>query len=273
MDELQISFIERVLILTKDLKAARRRWTGAGFAVGEISEDSLHHVRFARFAVGAITLELYELLDATLAAPLGAALLNRLGRVEGVTGWIWGCVRPAHRAQQPSKDCPMVELPEGLAGTFTAAEEKRGSFEERRVEGQRHFGPNPNGVTYLDHIVIMVPDLAAAMATQESAGLPCLRVREAGSGLKQAFFKLEQTVLEVVGPAPKRPGVWGLAFMSDDIDQALATARAAGLQATAPKFAIQGGRIARIVEPLDGVEVAFMEAPKKGSTPNRQLGC
>lgn len=272
MDDLKISSIKRVLILTKDLTAARRRWMDAGFAVGGISEDSFHHTRFARFAAGTITMELYEPLDATSAVPSGATLLNRLGRAEGVTGWIWGCAGSAHRAEQPSADRPMVELPERLAGIFTAAEEEHDSFEERRAEGQRRFGSNPNRVTYLDHIVIMVPDLSVAIASQESIGLRCSRVRDAGSGMKQAFFKLEQTVLEVVGPVPSKGGAWGLAFMSDDIDQAVATASAKGLQATAPKFAVQGGRIARIIEPLDGVAVAFMEAQKGSSTPNRQPG-
>jgi predicted enzyme related to lactoylglutathione lyase len=47
--------------------------------------------------------------------------------------------------------------------------------------------------------------------------------------------------------------------MCSDIAQAVATARANGLQATEPKLAIQGGQIARIVDPLDGVAIAFMQ--------------
>ncbi|HEY2663793.1 MAG TPA: VOC family protein [Candidatus Binataceae bacterium] len=270
MDGLQISCIERVLILTKDLKAARQRWMGAGFAVCEISEDSSRQVRFARFAAGAITLELYEPIDAALSVPLGGAPSNRIGRCEGVTGWIWGCAQPVRGTKRSIGDRSVVELPEGLPGTITAAAEERRSFEERTAQGQRRFGPNPNRVAYLDHVVIMVPDLGAAITAQESIGLPCRRVREAAAGVRQAFFKLEQTVLEVVGPAANNRGVWGLAFMSDDIDQAVAIARAAGLQATAAKSAVQGGRIARIVEPLGGVAVAFMEAPSPEPTPNRE---
>ena len=48
--------------------------------------------------------------------------------------------------------------------------------------------------------------------------------------------------------------------MCSDIAKAVASARAEGLQATEPKLAIQGGQIARIVEPLDGVAIAFMQA-------------
>ena len=55
--------------------------------------------------------------------------------------------------------------------------------------------------------------------------------------------------------------------MCADIAQAVATARTNGLQATEPKLAIQGGQIARIVEPLDGVAVAFMQpGPRRGDS-------
>ncbi|HXN86758.1 MAG TPA: hypothetical protein VN867_11845, partial [Candidatus Binataceae bacterium] len=72
------------------------------------------------------------------------------------------------------------------------------------------------------------------------------------------FFKLEQTVLEIVGPARGASQVWGLAFMCKDIKRAVEVARANNLEATEPKTAIQGGRIARIVQPLDGVAIAYM---------------
>jgi len=90
--------------------------------------------------------------------------------------------------------------------------------------------------------------------------VPCKRVREAGRGIRQAFFKLEQTVVEVAAPARGHPGCWGLAFMCRDIRGAIDVARANGLEATEPKTAVQGGQIARIVEPLDGVAVALMQA-------------
>ena len=48
--------------------------------------------------------------------------------------------------------------------------------------------------------------------------------------------------------------------MCTDIASAVATARVGGLEATEPKLAIQGGQIARIVAPLDGVAIAFMQA-------------
>jgi predicted enzyme related to lactoylglutathione lyase len=265
MDSLQMNCIERVLIVTRDLTIARQRWAESGFALSAITADRINRVRVAQFAAGAITLELFEPLDdAALAASPGGALLNRFGGVEGVTGWIWGCARLAPNAQAPVATS-IVDLRESFPGTFTAVEEEPRSFEERKAGCQRRFGPNTNGIAYLDHIVIMVPDLPSAIAGLESLGLQCKRVRDAGRGRKQAFFRLDQTVLEVVGPSPDKVGVWGLAFMCGDLDHAVATARAAGLQATEPKTAVQGGRIARVVEPLSGVAIAYLEAPQADS--------
>ena len=108
----------------------------------------------------------------------------------------------------------------------------------------------------MEHIVVMTPSLEDAIAAHEKWPLPCKRIREAGGGVRQAFFKLEQTVLEIVGPGRRTPQVWGLAFMCKDIRRAVDLARANGLEATEPKTAIQGGKIARIVNPLDGVAIA-----------------
>jgi predicted enzyme related to lactoylglutathione lyase len=129
----------------------------------------------------------------------------------------------------------------------------------RREAIKRSFEPNPNGVGNLDHLVVMVPQIEDAIAGFERVGLGCRRIREAGRGIRQAFFKLEDTVFEVVGPSPGRPRCWGLAFTCADVANAVAVARHNGLQVTEPKPAVQGGRIARIVAQLDGVAVAFMD--------------
>ena len=151
-------------------------------------------------------------------------------------------------------------LSSGLPGVVTAAAPITLDIESRRHSLARLCGTNPNTVDYLEHIVVMTPVLDDAIAANEAIGVPCKRIREVGNGARQAFFKLEQTVLEVVGPATRgRPGCWGLALMCSNIAEAVATARANGLQATEPKLAIQGGQIARIVEPLDGVAIAFMQ--------------
>jgi predicted enzyme related to lactoylglutathione lyase len=143
---------------------------------------------------------------------------------------------------------------------LTAAAKTNLDIESRRLMLRELCGPNPNSVDYIEHIVVMTPVLEDAIAANEAVGIPCKRIREVGNGARQAFFKLEQTVLEVVGPAHGKPGCWGLALMCIDIASAVAAARAGGLQATEPKLAIQGGQIARIVEPLDGVAIAFMQS-------------
>jgi predicted enzyme related to lactoylglutathione lyase len=146
-------------------------------------------------------------------------------------------------------------------GAFTARVEVESTKDARIAALRRHCGNNANTVEFLEHIVVMVKVLDDAIAAYEAAGVPCRRIRDAGPGIRQAFFKLEDTVLEVVGPSPRAAGVWGLAFMCGDIARAVATARQNGFEATEPKAAVQGGLIARIVEPLDGVAVAYMERP------------
>ena len=146
----------------------------------------------------------------------------------------------------------------GLPNVWTAQVEIDASMAERESRLAAACGPNPNTVEYLEHMVVMTPVLEDAIAAHEALGVPCKRIREAGGGTRQAFFKLERTVIEVVGPARGRPGCWGLALMCSDIRGAVGWARDNGLEATEPKTAIQGGLIARIVSPLDGVAVAFM---------------
>lgn len=152
-------------------------------------------------------------------------------------------------------------LAQGLSGVFTAALEVIAD-QNGRCQGHRQtFGSNPNTVEYLEHIVVMAPVLDDAIATHEALGIPCKRIREVGNGTRQAFFKLERTVIEVVGPTRDRAGCWGLAFMCANLARAVGVVREKGLAATEPKTAVQGGLIARIVDPIDGVSIAFMQAP------------
>jgi Glyoxalase-like domain len=77
---------------------------------------------------------------------------------------------------------------------------------------------HPNGATKLDHVVMTAPDLDAAIAELEALGLELRRVREAGEGRRQAFFRLGETLLEVVAPAGERTAFWGLAIRVEDLD-------------------------------------------------------
>jgi len=272
--------VERVIVAVRDLAASREKWRRAGFAVApeEFDRDG---IRFARLAAGAVEIDLCAVRSANSSSPLAQPLRDATNNDSGggIVGWVWGVKgvlisderEPAAAGASvesvvlPGLATPSVKaemLSSGLPGVVTAAAPISLDLESRRQSLARLCGPNPNTVEYLEHIVVMTPVLDDAIGANEAIGVPCKRIREIGdgNGTRQAFFKLEQTVLEVVGPARRgRPGCWGVALMCADIAEAVATARANELQATAPKLAIQGGQIARIVEPLDGVAIAFMQ--------------
>ena len=111
--------------------------------------------------------------------------------------------------------------------------------------------PHPNGVTGLDHVVAIAPDLDRAVVAMRGAGLDLRRVREeptpAGAP-RQAFFRLGPTILEVVqepAEATARAGgdrptfFWGLALSAPDLD---ATVAWLGDAVGAPRPAVQPGR-------------------------------
>lgn len=262
---LNIICIERVLAATADLGAACDRWRRAGFAVGRI-EGGAEGISFARAAAGAVEVDLCAVTgpaDPALAAPVAEAA----GLGGGIIGWTWGVARGTlagdsrTRVALPSMNGPAQAAVggSGLPNVWTGAVEIGASIAQRAASLADACGPNPNTVEYLEHIVVMTPVLEDAIAAHEKIGVRCKRIREAGGGARQAFFKLEQTVIEVVAPARTRPGCWGIAFMCRDIHAAVDHAREHGLEATEPKAAIQGGLIARIAAPLDGVAIAFMQ--------------
>ncbi|MGH7925357.1 MAG: VOC family protein [Candidatus Binatus sp.] len=260
----------------RDLETSRENWRRAGFAIapGEFDADG---IRIARLAAGAVEIDLCEIHSGKSKSPLAGNLREATGNDSGggIVGWVWGVkgVLISNERESAAGQSRAIHLPglshptanaemllSGLPGVVTAATPITLDIESRRRSLARLCGTNANTVAYLEHIVVMTPVLDDAIAANQAVGVPCKRIREVGNGARQAFFKLEQTVLEVVGPATRgRPGCWGLALMCSDIARAVATARANGLQATEPKLAIQGGQIARIVEPLDGVAIAFMQ--------------
>ena len=111
---------------------------------------------------------------------------------------------------------------------------------------------HPNGVTSLDHVVVITPALDRTVAAMEAAGLDLRRIREeptpAGAP-RQAFFRLGATILEVVQEPPEaiergggidRPAFfWGLAFTAPDLD---ATAAGLGDRVSDVRDAVQPGR-------------------------------
>ncbi len=256
-----ITCIERVIVAVTDLDDACERWSKAGFAVAS-RRFSGGELNVARLYAGAVEIDLI----ATALAKVPESFAAALERGGGIIGWAWGSSDVVTSDDANSLTLPFsddatrsVSCVNFLPGVWTGGFETDTDLAMRRANLELLCGLNQNTVDYLEHIVVMTPSLEDAIAAHEKIGLPCKRIREAGGGVRQAFFKLEQTVLEIVGPGRGTPQVWGLAFMCKDIRRAVDIARANGLEATEPKTAIQGGKIARIVSPLDGVAIAYME--------------
>jgi hypothetical protein len=123
---------------------------------------------------------------------------------------------------------------------------------------------HPNGVTALDHLVVMTPDIERTTKAIEAAGLELRRTRDTdqyGPPFRQTFFKLGEVVLEVIGPVEPRNDkparFYGLAFTVADLD---ATADYLGPRLHPAKAAVQPGRrIATLDKNAgSGVAMAFM---------------
>jgi catechol 2,3-dioxygenase-like lactoylglutathione lyase family enzyme len=158
-------------------------------------------------------------------------------------------------------DRTLIRLAPGAPGLGIAAWSLRGIAETSDLDGIRttrsdravpEAAPaHPNGVTALDHVVAMTPDLERTVAILEAAGLDLRRIREeptpAGAP-RQAFFRLGAVILEVIQEPPEaieRAGgdhpafFWGLAFTAPDLN---ATVAALGDRVGEIRDAVQPGR-------------------------------
>ncbi len=230
---MNIICIERVIVAVRSLAESRENWRRAGFG---IAPRTFEHrgIKIARMAAGAVEIDLCEVEADGNAGPLAASLREAVANGGGIIGWVWGEKAIAGSDAQDSKlsivlpglSEPTINaqmLSSGLPGVVTAAAKTKLDIESRRRMLRELCGANANSVDYLEHVVVMTPTLEEAIAANEAVGVSCKRIREVGNGARQAFFKLEQTVLEVVGPARGKPGCWGLALMCTDIASAVAT--------------------------------------------------
>ncbi len=129
----------------------------------------------------------------------------------------------------------------------------------------RSVPAHPNGIVALDHLVAFSPRLDRSVEALQDAGLDLRRVREeptpAGAP-RQAFFRLGETILEVVqladdqlaraGGADAPARFWGLALLSEDIER---TATAFGEHVGAIRPAVQPGRRIATVRRSAGLAV------------------
>ena len=103
-----------------------------------------------------------------------------------------------------------------------------------------------NGVTAIDHVVLLSPDLGRTVESLAAVGVHPRRERDGelgGRSIRQVFFRLGEVILEVVGSpdtASEGPStLWGITYVVTDID---ATASFFGELTAAVKEAVQPGR-------------------------------
>ena len=110
---------------------------------------------------------------------------------------------------------------------------------------------HPNGVIRIDHVVAFSPRLERTIGALETAGLDFRRLREGptpAGAQRQAFFRLGETILEVVDHPPDSRAAadaeaashfYGLALLVEDMD---AAREAMGTKLGQVRDAVQPGR-------------------------------
>jgi hypothetical protein len=138
----------------------------------------------------------------------------------------------------------------GIAG-WTLAGQGEGDVDGLLTRWIAAAGPpdtppaHPNGALLVDHVVVATPDLERTLAALADVG-----------PLHQAFFRMGEVILEVVGP-PQPAGdeparFWGLVVVVADLD---ACAVRLGADLGAPRDAVQPGRRIATVRSTSGVSV------------------
>jgi hypothetical protein len=81
-----------------------------------------------------------------------------------------------------------------------------------------------NGATYIDHVVLLSPNLPRTVEALGSIGVTPRGERETatyGAPMRQIFFRLGEVILELIGgpePGEGDPGFFGLAITVHDLD-------------------------------------------------------
>jgi hypothetical protein len=103
-----------------------------------------------------------------------------------------------------------------------------------------------NGVTAIDHVVLLSPDLERTKVALKAIGLEPRRERDGelgGAPIRQVFYRPGEVILEVVGAADARSDdpstLWGITFVASDLD---ASAAFFGDKTSPIKDAVQAGR-------------------------------
>lgn len=125
------------------------------------------------------------------------------------------------------------------------------------------------GVTLIDHVVIVTPNLERTVPAFEARDLEVRRVRHTdqyGPAFRQVFFRGGETIIEMIGPDTaaedddRAAHFYGLAFTVADLD---ATATGLGEHVGSVKDAVQPGRRIATLRHKDfdiSVPIALMSA-------------
>jgi hypothetical protein len=105
---------------------------------------------------------------------------------------------------------------------------------------------HPNGVTSIDHVVLLSPDLGRTVGVLAAVGVDPRRERDGelgGRRIRQVFFRFGEVIIEVVGsPESTSEGpstLWGITYTVSDLDT---TASFFGDRTSPVKEAVQPGR-------------------------------
>jgi hypothetical protein len=105
---------------------------------------------------------------------------------------------------------------------------------------------HPNGSRYIDHVVLLTPNLARTVEALGSIGLTPKGERDSdtyGAPMRQVFFRMGEVILELIGQVDSAgegsPGFFGIAVTVDDLD---ALSAQLGEHLGAVKDAVQEGR-------------------------------
>ncbi len=188
-------------------------------------------------------------------ARLGSTAITLTGAdpgAKGVTGW------------NLADDSPLPASIEGLRTTATPG-----------LTPAPPAPVHPNGISAIDHLVVMTPNLSRTVAAFEDLGWECRRTRAAAAygqqNMRQAFFWFGDVIVEVVGPETPDPAkadrpasFFGLALTATDLD---ATAAFFGDLMKPPIDAVQTGRRISTISSRAGssVAIAVMSAHLKES--------
>ncbi len=257
--------VHHVGIAVRGLEAAYGFYRDAlGLPLVREGEVPSRGVRAALLAVGRSHLELVEPVED--GTPFARYIVERgegLHHVALRSDDVEAQVAALREKGAPLQD----EQPrDGFTGrlSYLAPEAFDGALLEVVQPHERAAPPGGGAVKRIDHVVLHVPDVAAASQRfQEWFGVQTKRTMERGSR-RFAFLRPGDVVLELIGPleggAPGTGRPAGLAFEVEGIDALAASLKDRGLPVGEPHPALQGGRIVSVhASGASGVPVAFID--------------